>query len=152
MLLKKHKVNEENILFHNGTINFLDKIISIFVKENHEIITTEDCWGIINSIGLNQNKDITRVENIYAKYVEINFNRLALSLSSNTRLIYLVGPIYKSEFEKFLEKIPKNLIIVIDFCYNDFFPEGNKFIEMGDYLDKNYFSKYIFKVLFYTWN
>ena len=140
ILVNKHMVTEENILFHNGTINFLDKIISIFVKENHEIITTEDCWGILNSIGINQNKNIIRVENIYSKYIEINFNRLALSINSNTRLIYLVGPIYKSQFELFLKKIPKHLIIVIDFCYNEFFPNENKFIEMGDYLNNNVIS------------
>lgn len=137
VLINKHKVKSENILFHNGTINFLDKVIGLFVKQYHEIITSEDCWGILNSIGLNQNKYIIRIENLYSKFIEINFSRIAYSVNTNTRMIYLVAPIFKSQFDLFLDKIPKNLIIIIDFCYNDFFPNDKRFIDMGDYLDKN---------------
>ena len=139
-LSKLYKVNKNNICFHNGTINFLDKMINIFVKDNHQIITPEYTWGIFNLI--NQNKHILRVPyKIKNKIVSPNYQKIIDNINSHTRLIYLVSPIDKVEFDKFISKIPNNLPIIIDFCYNSFYPEllksNNPIIDMGNYIYSN---------------
>ena len=148
ILAKKYNVDTENICFHNGTVNFLDKMIKLLVDKNHEIITPENSWGTIDVLVGNQNKNIIRTHyKIKNNFVEPNFDSIFESINSNTRLIYLISPINKKEFDMFLSKIPKNLPIIIDFCYNEFYPEklnpsitDETIINMGDYLSKNIIS------------
>jgi len=78
-------VNLNNICFHNGTINFLDKMINVFVKTNHQIITPEYIWGIFNII--NQNKHILIVP-YKIKRVSLNYQKIIDNINSHTRLIY----------------------------------------------------------------
>lgn len=148
ILAKKYNVDTENICFHNGTVNFLDKMIKLLVDKNHEIITPENSWGTIDVLVGNQNKNIIRTHyKIKNNFVEPNFDSISQSINSNTRLIYLISPINKKDFDMFLSKIPKNLPIIIDFCYNEFYPEklnpsitDETIINMGDYLSKNIIS------------
>ena len=148
ILAKKYKVDTKNICFHNGTVSFLDKMIKLLVDKNHEIITPENSWGIIDVLAGNQNKNIIRTHyKIKNNFIEPNFDSIVESINSNTRLIYLISPINKKEFDMFLSKIPKNLPIIIDFCYNEFYPEklnpsisDETIINMGDYLSKNIIS------------
>jgi len=135
-LANKYKVKSNNILFHKGTINFLDKIINLFVKDEHHIIVSSDTWGVFTTLSNNNNKRIVRVPyKIIDKYVIQDYNKIIDSISSSTRMIYLISPIFKKDFDKFLKNIPDNLIIVIDFCYNDFYPyllnNENPIIDMG---------------------
>ena len=146
-MAKKYNVDIDAICFHNGTVNFLDKMIKLLVDKNHEIITPENSWGIIDVLVGNQNKNIIRTNyKIKNNFVEPNFDSIFQAINSNTRLIYLISPINKKEFDMFLSKIPKNLPIIIDFCYNDFYPEklnsnpDETIINMGDYLSKNIIS------------
>ena len=147
ILAKKYNVDTDNICFHNGTVNFLDKMITLLVENNHEIITPENSWGIIDVLVGNQNKSIIRTSfEVKNNFVQPNFNSILKEINSNTRLIYLISPINKKEFDMFLSKIPKSLPIIIDFCYNEFYPENlntssdhsnETIINMGDYLSTN---------------
>ena len=153
-LASKYKVHSNNILFHKGTINFLDKIINLFVKDEHNIIISSDTWGVFTTLSNNNNKRIVKVPyKIKDKYIIQDFDRITNSISSHTRMIYLIAPIFKKDFDKFIKNIPSNLIIVIDFCYNDFYPyllnNENPIIDMGNYINSknkiigvNTFSKF----------
>jgi histidinol-phosphate/aromatic aminotransferase/cobyric acid decarboxylase-like protein/short-subunit dehydrogenase len=153
-LASKYKVHSNNILFHKGTINFLDKIINLFVKDEHNIIISSDTWGVFTTLSNNNNKRIVKVPyKIKDKYIIQDFDRITNSISSHTRMIYLIAPIFKKDFDKFIKNISSNLIIVIDFCYNDFYPyllnNENPIIDMGNYINSknkiigvNTFSKF----------
>ena len=137
----KYNVNVENICFHNGTLNFFEKIIMLFLNEYENIITTLNSWNMIDLISENQNKFIKRVNyKILNNYIQPNFDLILNNIDTNTRLIYLISPINKKEFELFLKNVPKNIPIIIDFCYNEFYPElvsSKTIINMGDYLNYN---------------
>jgi len=153
-LINHYKIEKDNLLFHNGTMNFLSTILRIFVKPNHNIITTKNCWQIFQILAENNNNQLIRVNNkIKNNYYVPNYDLIVKSINAQTRMIYFIGPLFKKEFDNFLDKIPNNLLVVIDFCYNEFFSNMIKsddpIIDMGNYINSkkniigvNTFSKF----------
>jgi histidinol-phosphate aminotransferase len=125
-IASKYNCNIENINLHNGILNFLSKIIRVFVKDSHEILCYDNSWGIFNRISHDcfvkndfskENKENNKQ---YCYYNEPDYDKMKNEINSFTRLIYFVGPLNKQKFEHFLNKIPSNIIIIVDFCYNDY--------------------------------
>lgn len=140
---------KSQIIFHNGTMDFLNNVLPIFVKKNHNIITPKTSWFAIKEIPEKHNI-VLNLSETYVKdnYEYIDFNDIYHKINSNTRLIYLVGPIVKKDFEDFYNKINNNIIFIIDMCYYDFFSNLNKFSKFSDLISKdniiivNTFSKF----------
>lgn len=145
---KKYNIKSQ-ILFHNGTMDFLNNILPVFVKKNHNIITPKTSWFAIKEISEKHNI-VLNLSNTFVKdkYEYIDFNDIYYKINSNTRLIYLVGPIVKNYFDDFYKKINSNIIIVIDMCYYDFFSNLRNLSNFSDLVSKdniiivNTFSKF----------
>lgn len=125
IISKNYHIKEDNIAFHQGTINFLEAIINKYVKDNHEIITTENSCGQMLEPIENKNKIIQRAKcKIVNNTLVEDFNNILNLINSNTRLLYLIYPLNIKSFDLFLKKIPTNLPIIIDYCYDGFFPNN----------------------------
>jgi histidinol-phosphate/aromatic aminotransferase/cobyric acid decarboxylase-like protein len=137
ILAKKYSANDDNIELHNGTLNFLEKIIPFFVKEQHQVICADLIWKVFNNVvhereikyGYMKNKNNILVP---------DYDKIDNDIGSLTRLIYFIAPLERNDFDNFLKKIPKNIVIIIDFCYNEFIDDNNKNIKMSEYINSEY--------------
>lgn len=117
-----HGVEPNHIEFHNGIISFLQLMIPVFVPDAHEII----CWQMSYLTQLAKSNKVIHVESIIDNFIAIpNYEQILSNLSSKTRLILISGPIGKVQFNKFIKSIPKNIIVIIDFCYDGFVDDNS---------------------------
>lgn len=132
-LAEIHKVSAENIELHDGTLNFLEIMINVMVKHGHDILCFDPSWNII--------KDIAHERNVITDFIRVSghklipdYDRMLERIGSLTRLIYLVAPLNRLSLVLFLTRIPGNIPVIIDFCYNEFFPSDEN-IGMNDFAD-----------------
>ena len=132
LICQKFKVNKNQILYHNGLGDFMDKILSLFVKKYHNIIASES-WDGLDSNVVNQDKELIKIDSkIKNNITLINFPKILNNINANTRIIYLVSPIFKNDFNKFIKKVPKNILIIIDFCYQEYFKNKSCYLKVSD--------------------
>jgi histidinol-phosphate/aromatic aminotransferase/cobyric acid decarboxylase-like protein len=104
---------------------------NVFVPPNHQIIAY--MMGYFNSIG--KNKKVIHVHGtIENNFMVPNYDHILKNINSLTRMIYLVGPLNKKSFDEFIKKVPFNIPIIVDFCWDGFI-RSNDNIKMGDYLE-----------------
>jgi len=130
-----HNVKPDQIQFHNGIMGFLQQMVPVFVPESYEII----CWQMDYLTRIGKSCDVIHVDSVIEIFqARPNYEQIKEKLSSKTRLIYLCGPLEKITWDKFVQTIPENIPIIIDFCYNGF-SNANSNLEMGDCIRyKNY--------------
>jgi histidinol-phosphate aminotransferase len=125
-----YKIDHSYINFHHGIFTFLEKMISVFVPPKHQIIST--LMNYLNTIG--RDRTVISINPIIKnKYAVPNYNQILENINSLTRIIYLIAPLNKKDFDEFIKKIPFNIVIIIDFCYDGFVISNNN-IKMQDYL------------------
>lgn len=122
LISKKYNINENSIIYHNGTIDFLSLILPIFVKNGHNIITPKNSWFAIDEISSKYNINV-KLSKMYIKnFIQhIDVDDIINNIDSNTRMICITAPILKLEFDKLYNKLlDYNIPILIDLCYQDF--------------------------------
>ena len=126
-----HNVDTQFIKFHTGIINFLEKMIGVFVPVHHQIISSQ--MGYFNYI-CRDRITINISPIIKNKYAIPDYNKILDHINSLTRMIYLIAPLEKIPFDEFIKKVPYNIPILIDFCYDGFIVNPSN-IKMQDYLN-----------------
>ena len=133
-LLKKtisevFKLNSEQIICGNGSDDILSVICQTFGREKGEVICNE--FGFIYYPIISR---AAGAEVITAKSngVSISCDNILKKISNKTNLIFLANPnnptgsiIFRDELESFINKIPKNIILVLDGAYSEFIVEKN---------------------------
>ena len=124
-IIKKNNYSfgTDNILFYNGLTEAFNTIFQILPHDSN-IIVLKPTWTYINIIANKNNINIIQSNVVGNK---INFNNILNLIDINTKLIYLTNPSFpfgnlidKNEFDKFLIKKPKNIIVLIDECYHEY--------------------------------
>ncbi len=148
-LIKKiaqiHGVKQCDIFLFHGLFETLDRAINIFVPPHHNVVGCGLNW--ISKI--KTSAELVDVEYLIKDNYQIpNYPGILDKIDSFTRLIYLIAPLDKNDFDNFIKQVPFNIPIVIDFCYDDFVISDKK-IKMRDYLKSpksiiclNTFSKF----------
>lgn len=118
---KKYKIPIDSISINNGITNTMNFIIKTFVKDNHQVITTSPSWELYDDLLNKYNKiNVKSKLVIKSNNLQINFDDILNKITPLTRLIILISPINKNEFEDFCKKLPSNIVIAIDNCYDEF--------------------------------
>lgn len=128
-LSKKYNLPKNKINLHFGTLDFIKDVINLFVPKNHHILSFDLTWDFLNSF---QYPYINIDKTIINNYYQPNYNDALNNITSLTRLIYLVAPLYRKELENFIKKINKNIIILLDFCYFDYLKDNKLFFNYQD--------------------
>lgn len=129
----RFKIKYENIFFANGSDAILDHLTKIFgfkYENKSNVIVPAITYRRIeitcSVINLNVKKS-----NLNDNY-NINLNSILENIDKHTTMIYLVNPnmptglFYNfSEINKFLSKIPSNIIVILDNAYIEFALDGN---------------------------
>ncbi|MFB6306532.1 MAG: histidinol-phosphate transaminase, partial [Flavobacteriales bacterium] len=115
----------EEIAISNGSEGILFNLIQGFCSGNDEILTSESTfaitylWAQINNVPC---RKIPMTEDF-----RFDLDNIAKNINDNTKLIYLANAnnptgcyISKEEFERFIKKVPEDVIIVMDEAYFEY--------------------------------
>ncbi|TBR15746.1 histidinol-phosphate transaminase [bacterium] len=136
-LAKVLKVKPDNIILGNGSDELIDVIVKTFVENDEEVLTSDVTfleYGIISQV------NDRRVSLVGLKDFKYDLNALRQKVTANTKLIFIANPnnptgtyVKASELTKFINSLPKNVLVVLDEAYDAFidvgdFPKNNKIL------------------------
>ncbi|MEZ4846356.1 MAG: histidinol-phosphate transaminase [Bdellovibrionota bacterium] len=124
VLSKKFNRKEDEIIVGNGIDALLAYIIMAFTTEGEEILTSE---GSFIGTYVNVNKLGRSLKTVPLKNWEYDLDALYKAGSDKTKIIYLSNPnnptgsaFGKQAWEKFLNSVPKNVLIILDEAYYEY--------------------------------
>ena len=123
----KHNLDKSNILLNNGILSIIPIILDNYTSYNDVVICSKPSWYIFYYY--------CKLFNLHIKYanqlirdneLKINFTNIKNKICNRTKIIYLIMPIIHNEFVNFVKSISKDILIIIDCCYDDFITYDNK--------------------------
>lgn len=116
----------ENIAVGNGSEGVLAVAMRCFLHGDDEVITSEGTFigfQVLARARVNKCEYIPMPKDNY----KFDLDGIANAINEKTKLIYLCNPnnptgtiFTKDEFEKFIEKVPPNVLIIFDEAYYEF--------------------------------
>ena len=123
-LAKKYKLESKNIVCGNGSDDILSIIAQTFSTEGCEVICSE--YGFIYYPIIAKAAGC-RVITAQSNNLGVSCENILEKINNKTRIIFIANPnnptgtiIFKEELIKFLKKVPKNIIVVLDGAYSEF--------------------------------
>jgi histidinol-phosphate aminotransferase len=137
----KFGIDPEQIICTHGVDALLGYILSAFTRENDEVLTSE---GTFIGIYVNTRKLGRRLSFVPLKNYSFDLEAIISSISPRTKVIYLANPnnptgtiFTKKQFERFLERVPEDLLIILDEAYTEFASADPDFPNGLDYRNGN---------------
>jgi histidinol-phosphate aminotransferase len=128
VIAKKIGVDEDQIVFFKTEFDAIKRLFELFVSSGSEIVSTNPPWAYLELCTIESKAmlNLTTLDNTKNKELDINYRYI--TFSPKTKIVYLSSPNNVSgqclknnrSWKKFLEKIPENVLIVIDQRYIDF--------------------------------
>jgi len=124
LLAEKFNLKVENVIVGNGSDGIMSNIIRTFLCDEDEVLTTEAAF-----IGF---QVLARSRGIKYRTVPYNnwrydLSAIAKQINEHTKIIYLANPnnptgtiFSKQEFDKFYEKVPERVLIILDEAYFEY--------------------------------
>jgi len=149
-LARKFRLKPSNFIVGNGSDEILDIIVKTFLNEDEEAITSKTTFLEYEIVSQANGRRIRTVPLVDFKY---NLQAIKKAISPKTKLVFIANPnnptgtyVNKKEVAKFLEGLPKNLIIVFDEAYLEFvdkkdFPKTIELINNKNIIVLRTFSK-----------
>lgn len=117
----KYNRKPEQIVSGSGSDSLLQYLITAFSDEDDEFITSE---GTFIGWYVNANKYNRKSVLVPLKNYHFDLDRIAENITARTKIIYLANPnnptgtmFTQEEFEKFMEKVPERILVVLDEAY-----------------------------------
>jgi len=128
-LAEKLKIDKEMIICGNGADDVIDLVGMAFINEGDEVITCETTFPAYR----------TAVKIMGGKFISVklkdfcfDLEEIAKRINEKTKMIFLCNPnnptgtiLTKEEINRFMKKIPKDIIVVFDEAYCDYVENKN---------------------------
>lgn len=131
------KIN--NIICGNGSDDILSVIAQTFSKEGSEIICSEFGFTYYPIIARAAGCKVVTAK---SENLNVSCNNILNCITKRTKIIFIANPnnptgtiIFKDELKRFLRRIPKNIIVVLDGAYSEFNTD-NRYSDGIDLIDK----------------
>lgn len=137
-LSKLYDIEENQLIFGNGSFELLSLVARAFINPGEESIIPEPSFGWYKVVTLEMGGTIVSLP---LKNHAIDLDEVRSSITDKTKVIWLCNPnnptgtFFTSEkLEKFLSEIPSRVVVVLDEAYyefvtNDKYPNSEDFIE-----------------------
>ena len=129
-LAKYFKLKTDNFVLGNGSDELIDVLIKTFVQPDENIVTSQTTFLEYEIIAAVNNRKVKKAPLRYFKY---DLEAMLKLVDKKTKLIFIANPnnptgtyVAKLEVEKFLNALPKQVIVVFDEAYDSF-------IDVDDY-------------------
>ena len=141
-----HKISEyldlppQNVVLGNGSDEIIGMLTHALIQPGDEVIIPTPSF-LIYDISVRGAGGVP--VSVPLKSLAIDLPRMLDQITRHTRMMFLCNPnnptgtiIYKNDFEMFLEKIPPQVLVVVDEAYIEFVRD-NRCAASIDYLDNN---------------
>ncbi len=132
-------VEQEQILFGNGTNELLEMIIRTFMRPEDNIVYAQSSFIVYKLASMAMGAEIREVP---LKEMRYDLPAIAAAMDDNTKLIFIANPnnptgsyITRDELDAFLEAIPETTLVVMDEAYFEYV-DAEDYPNGLDYLDK----------------
>ncbi len=123
-IAEKYKVKNENVVIGNGSDEIIALLANAFLDTDDEALMPFPSF-LMYEICVKIAKGIPVM--VPLKDFNIDFNKMVEKINEKTRMIFLTNPfnptgciITKSDFKKFANKVPQNVLIILDEAYFEF--------------------------------
>lgn len=139
-LALKFGVSEEHIICGNGSDDLMQMITAAYLNPGDEVITSKHSFSVYELVARLFAGRLIQVE---MKDYKFDLDGLAAAITGKTKIIFLTNPnnptgtIFSSaELEQFLQKVPGNILVVMDEAYAEFveskeFPDSLSQVQAG---------------------
>ena len=140
-IAKKYNKRPEQIVTASGSDALLQYIITAFSDGNEELLTSE---GTFIGWYVNADKFGRKSTLVPLKNYHYDLDGIYENINSKTKIIYLANPnnptgtmFTKREFEAFLNKIPKDILVLLDEAYTIYAEENPEYPNGLEYDNDN---------------
>ena len=140
-IAKKIYKYPDQIVTGSGSDSLIQYIVSAFSEEGDELLTSE---GSFIGWYVNVNKYGRTSRQVKQKDYRFDLEAIADNINAKTKIIYLANPnnptgtiFTKKEFEKFLTKVPEDVLIILDEAYTVYAQSNPDYPNGLDYENKN---------------
>lgn len=140
-IAKKINKSPNQIVTGSGSDSLIQYIVSAFSEEGDELLTSE---GSFIGWYVNVNKYGRISKQVKQKNYRFDLDAIAENINQRTKIIYLANPnnptgtiFTKKEFENFLTKVPKDILIVLDEAYTVYAQSNPDYPNGLEYENKN---------------
>ncbi len=123
-LAAHYNVKVENVAIGSGSESILANTIRAFLHKDDEVITADGTfigfYVLINAQGIKLNK-------VPLKDYRFDLDAIAAAINEKTKIVYLCNPnnptgtiFDRTEFEKFMNKVPEHVLVILDEAYFEF--------------------------------
>ncbi|MDZ4837320.1 MAG: histidinol-phosphate transaminase [Candidatus Melainabacteria bacterium] len=123
-LSERYRVKLENTTIGSGSESILANTLRAFLHEDDEVLTSEGTfiglYVLVNGMGI-------KLRKVPLKNYTFDLEGIAAAINDHTKIIYLCNPnnptgtiFGRAEFERFMEKVPEHVLVVLDEAYYEF--------------------------------
>jgi histidinol-phosphate aminotransferase len=123
-------VDKEQIILGNGSFELLFLVGLAFLEQGEETIIAEPSFGWYKNVTLILGGKIVSVP--LNENFGVDLDGILAAVTKKTKIIWLCNPnnptatiLTQSQLENFLEKLPRDIVVVLDEAYCDFVAEKN---------------------------
>ena len=137
LLSQKFGVEVDQITLGNGSNDVLEMIANVFISEGDEVLISDHAFAVYSLVSKAVGAVIKMVP---AKNWGHDLKAFSQEVTSHTKVVFLANPnnptgtyFSVSELTKFLDTLPKNIIVVLDEAYTEYvslaeYPDGLKLL------------------------
>ena len=132
-----HGFSVDNVLVGAGSESVLLSLIRSYLTPNDEVLTAE---GTFIAIYVQAKSQGVTLRTVPLKEYRYDLDALADAVTEKTKLIYFANPnnptgtiFTRMEFERFIQKIPKHILVVFDEAYFDYAKENPDYPDSLEY-------------------
>ncbi len=126
-LAEIHNIDKEELIFGNGSFELISIVAQTFLEENDEAITVDPSFGWYKNVTWQMGG---KVVSLPLKNFKADLTAVMESITEKTKIVWLCNPnnptgtiVQKSELDRFLLNLRKNIVLVLDEAYIDFVQE-----------------------------
>jgi histidinol-phosphate aminotransferase len=127
-LAARYQVGAEQIVLGNGSNDVLELVARCFLHAGTSAVMSQHAFVVYHLA--TQVSGATRIETP-AKDFGHDLDAMAAALREDTRVVWIANPnnptgtfVRADELERFLQKIPQRVLVVVDEAYNEYLPEA----------------------------
>jgi len=121
-------VAHDCITLGNGSNDLLEIFARAFVSEKDSVVYSQHAFAVYALVTQAINAEAIEVP---AQGFSHDLDAMAAAIKDNTKLVFIANPnnptgtwFEEAEFERFMQKVPNHVIVVLDEAYVEYFPEN----------------------------
>ncbi|MBL79184.1 MAG: histidinol-phosphate transaminase [Nitrosomonadaceae bacterium] len=130
-LARKYAVTSDQIILGNGSNDVLELAARVFLKPETSAIISQHAFAVYPLVTQATGANGVIVP---AKNYGHDIDAMLDAISSETRIIFIANPnnptgtfLPAPDILRFLKRVPKNIMVVLDEAYNEYLPDTSRF-------------------------